>query len=550
MYVVKAPMRRFIIQNIKIPLRADTPDGYDEECILYAKKISSRSAFFRSCGNPAFEIYKKSVDARDKNKIILVYSVALSFPEESVANTLEAEKLLEICTKEKVTLSFCDNLKIPEFTGITRPVVCGFGPCGMFVSLVLARAGARPIVLERGESADDRVESVKRYWERGELSAESNVQFGEGGAGTFSDGKLFTRINDPLCSFVLETFAKHGASPEILISAKPHVGTDKLRNIVKSIRGEIISLGGEVRFNTKLTSLDFSEDRKSVKIGVNGDKASIITDALFLAIGHSARDTFGMLYDSGVVLQAKPFSVGVRIEHLQSEIDKSLYGDFAGHEALPKGEYALSHREGNRAVYTFCMCPGGTVVASASDKETIVTNGMSESKRDGVNANSAVAVSVSCDDFGNNPFSAIKFQEDIEKRAYKAAGGDGAAPVTTMEGFMEGRAAAPKMVLPTYTGSTQVCAIDGIFPSFVTDTLRAGFSDFDRKISGFADSSSVITAPETRTSSPVKLPRGDTRLAEGFFCLYTCGEGAGYAGGITSAAVDGIRTAIAYLAKG
>ncbi len=539
--------RRFILHNIKVSLDLSKDTGYDEQAILRASKAVAHSHFFRACGKASFEIYKKSIDARDKNAIFFVYAVAVKFDDDSDAVKLPYEKISEICKKENITLSSDEGFEIPDFNGTFRPVVCGFGPCGMFAALVLARAGARPIVLERGADADERVRIVEEYWKNGTLSESTNVQFGEGGAGTFSDGKLMTRINDPLCSFVLETFARHGASADILVNAKPHVGTDKLRRIVKSIRREIISLGGEVRFHSTLTSLEFSSDKKSVKIGVNGESPSIITDALFLALGHSARDTFSMLSKAGVEMQAKPFSVGVRIEHLQKDIDSSLYGKFAGHPALPAGEYALSCRKGDRAAYTFCMCPGGTVVASASENGTIVTNGMSNSARDGINANCAVAVSVSTDDFGNEPFSAMEFQAKIERTAFAVAGGDGSAPIQTVGGFFGNTVGEPSKVLPTYTGKTSVCRMTDVFPSFVTDTLLFGLRNFEGKIRGFASESAVLTAPETRTSSPVKLPRGEDRRACGIPCIFTCGEGAGYAGGITSAAVDGIRSALALL---
>lgn len=541
--------RRFIIHNIKVRLENGKPDGYERIALQKAERLLGKSDFFRSAGKPHLEIYKKSVDARDRNALLFVYTVAASFDDESCVNTIQREKLIGICERERIILSENDSFEIPAYTGLSRPVVCGFGPCGMFAALVLAKAGARPIVLERGADADTRVKIVEHYWKTGELSECTNVQFGEGGAGTFSDGKLLTRINDPLCSYVLETFAAHGASPGILISAKPHVGTDKLREIVKSIRREIISLGGQVHFESELTSLEFSEDGKNVKIGINGKATEIVTDALFLAVGHSARNTFAMLARSGVEMCAKPFSVGVRIEHLQKDIDSALYGKYAGHPALSPGEYALSARFGDRAVYTFCMCPGGTVVASASEKGTIVTNGMSYSTRNGVNANCAVAVSVSTDDFGNEPFAAMEFQAKIERRAFEVAGADGSAPIQTVGGFFGKTDGTPTRITPTYTGNVSVCNMTDIFPEFITDTLGYGLSNFDKKIKGFASHSAVLTAPETRTSSPVKLPRGENRLALGHSCIYTCGEGAGYAGGITSAAVDGIRSALAFLER-
>ncbi len=541
--------RKFIIHNIKVRLEHGKADGYDGLAFHRAEKILRKSDFFRSAGKPRFEIYKKSVDARDRDAVLFVYTVAVSFEKGSCANTALREKLLGICRRENITLSENDSFEIPQYRGLSRPVVCGFGPCGMFAALVLARAGARPIVLERGADADTRVKIVEHFWKTGELSESTNVQFGEGGAGTFSDGKLLTRINDPLCSYVLETFAAHGASPDILVNAKPHVGTDKLRNIVKSIRREIISLGGEVRFCTELTSLEFCADGRNVKIGVNGNAPELITDALFLAPGHSARNTFAMLAESRIEMCAKPFSVGVRIEHLQKDIDTALYGNFAGHPALSPGEYALSCRCGGRAAYTFCMCPGGTVVASASENGTIVTNGMSYSTRSGTNANCAVAVSVSTDDFAASPFAAMEFQAEIERRAFGIAGGNGSAPIQTVGGFFGRTNGKPTTVTPTYTGNVAVCSMTDVFPKFVTDTLEFGLCNFDKKVKGFASDSAVLTAPETRTSSPVKLPRGEDRRAVGHYCVYTCGEGAGYAGGITSAAVDGMRSALAFLAN-
>ena len=539
--------RRFIIRNIKIRLERDKKSGYDDSALMRAEKILHKSKIFREFGKPVLSVYKRSIDARDKKELFFVYSVAAEFPTDSAANSLSEERILELCSREGITLSASEGIDIPDFCGSLRPVICGFGPCGMFAALILARSGARPIVLERGADADERVVAVEEYWRSGRLSEKTNVQFGEGGAGTFSDGKLLTRINDPFCSFVLEVFAAHGADPDILVNAKPHVGTDKLREIVKSIRREIISLGGEVHFLSELTSIETSSDCRTVKIGVNGEPSSIITDALFLAVGHSARDTFATLSKSGVSMTAKPFSVGVRIEHLQSDIDKALYGDFCGHPCLPKGEYALSCRNGDRAAYTFCMCPGGTVVASASENGSIVTNGMSYAARDGKNANCAVAVSVNTDDFGNNPFSAMEFQSKIERKAFEICGGSGAAPIQTVGGFLGKTNGVPSRVEPTYTGKTEVRSIADVFPRFVIDTLSFGLQNFDRKIRGFASDSAVLTAPETRTSSPVKLPRNEDRRAVGIPCIYTCGEGAGYAGGITSAAVDGIRSALAYL---
>ncbi len=542
-------MRTFILHNVKTALVPEKTCGYDETALAMAASKLKKLRSFSSFGKPSLRLYKRSVDARDSGKsgIFFVCSVAFSYPEDSRANTLPEDKILALCRKENVALCTDEKLDIPAYRGVMRPVICGFGPCGMFLALVLARAGARPIVLERGLDADERVKLVEKYWQTGELSEHTNVQFGEGGAGTFSDGKLLTRINDPLCSFVLETFASHGADPGILFMAKPHVGTDRLREIVKSIRHEIIALGGEVRFGSPLTSVRFSADGRLCTVGIDGEKDSLCTDALFLAVGHSARDTFGELYRSGFAMTAKPFSVGVRIEHLQKNIDASLYGELAGHPALPKGEYALSARFDERAVYSFCMCPGGTVVASASEKDSIVTNGMSYSARDGFNANAAIAVSVAASDFGNDPFRAMEYQASIERRAFLAAGSTGAAPIQTVGSFLGTGRNEVSDVLPTYTGKTALCEIDGVFPDYIGKTLRAGLRNFEGKIKGFSSPSAILTAPETRTSSPIRLPREKDYRACGLPCVFTCGEGAGYAGGITSAAVDGIRAALSFL---
>lgn len=553
---------QFVVRNIKVPIEADTKSVKDCDCtaISLAKGVMRKSGLgqrFKSA-EVSYDVHKRSVDARKKYELFYVYSVIATVSGDFHGETTDFSQY------EKSGISLVrPDLQHPAlspcpmaFAGqISRPVIAGFGPCGMFCALVLARCGLRPIVLERGEDVDSREKSVNRYWNEGVLDSESNVQFGEGGAGTFSDGKLLTRINDSLCAFVLETFYRHGADADILVNAKPHIGTDKLRSIVRSIRNEIISLGGEVMFSTRLESLLFDSAGQNVHISISGDKSAITTDALFLCLGHSARDTFENLAKCGIDIEAKPFSVGVRVEHLQKNIDKALYGDFAGHPALPKGEYALSDRvcfsdkSPDRAVYTFCMCPGGTVVASASSADTIVTNGMSYYSRDGVNANSAVCVSVDTADLENprDPFSAIEFQHSIEKKAFELCHGTGAAPIMTMGDFLGGAGDSSDKVEPTYTGKVCNADIRQVFPDFVNDMLAHGFKNFGRKLRGFDDCGAVITAPETRTSSPVKIPRNELRRAAYYPCIFPCGEGAGYAGGITSAAVDGIRSALAYI---
>lgn len=485
-------------------------------------------------------VYKKSIDARDKRNIFLIYTIAFRLDDGfNVNSKVQGVEFTTVCDD----YPFSDYKKTVE----ERPVVIGFGPSGMFCALALAKAGLRPIVLERGDDVDTRAAKVNAYWSAGQLDTNSNVQFGEGGAGTFSDGKLLTRISDKLCHYVLSELVRHGAPDEILYLAKPHIGTDNLRRVVKSIRNEIIRLGGEVRFNCCLTHITGNSHGKVTGITVNGNE-SMACDSLFLCIGHSARDTVKALMKCGVHVEPKPFSVGVRIEHLQSEIDDALYGDFAGAPSLGKAQYTLSKKFDNRAVYSFCMCPGGVVVASASDEGQIVTNGMSYYARDGLNANSAIAVSVDTSDYGNSVDNAIKFQEDIENKAFALAGGDGTAPIQLLGDFLNGKCCnEPKTILPTYTGKTAIRNADLVFPEFITQNLRRGIAMFERDICGFCVNDAVLTFPETRTSSPVRINRDSNYLADGFSNLYPCGEGAGYAGGITSAAVDGLRAAIAYL---
>lgn len=482
-------------------------------------------------------VYKSSIDARDNSRISVVSAVWAELKDSS------AER--KICGK----FSFCSEVKNQRLTPEKlseknkRVVIAGFGPAGMFAALTLAEYGFEPTVLERGGNIDDRVRAVNNFWDNAVLDVSTNVQFGEGGAGTFSDGKLTTRINDPLCRYVLEKFTEFGAPEEILVKAKPHIGTDKLRGVIKNMREKIVGLGGKVRFNSVVT--DFScADGKITSVTVNGEDV-IPCDALILAIGHSARDTFEMLYGKKIFLEPKPFSVGARIEHQQEEVDRSLYGKHWNNPNLPNGEYQLSYRNKERAVYTFCMCPGGTVTPSSSEEKTIVTNGMSEFARNGENANSALAVSVSPKDFGNDPLDGVKFAQSIERKAYAAAGGNYTAPAASVGSFLKGHGGLKEAtVTPTYAIGVTEANFNSIFPEAVTDMMRVGLRAFSKKMKCFGDHGAVLTAPETRTSSPVRITRNENMESLSVNGLYPCGEGAGYAGGIMSAAVDGIKCAL------
>lgn len=512
-----------ILSNISCPVGTS-----DAEVIRIAeKKLSLREGDVAGAG-----IYKRSLDARKRSDIRSVCSVMLCLHdaarEEKLAGLRDVRYFTEAVPSPVMSKEKRDG----------RTVIAGFGPAGMFAALMLAEAGYRPIVLERGADVDKRTEAVEGFWSGGELDPETNVQFGEGGAGTFSDGKLTTRIGDPLCRYVLKRFVEMGAPEEILYLSKPHIGTDRLRGVVKNIRERIISLGGEVCFMTRLDGINL--ENSAIKSVTAGGRV-IETASLILAIGHSARDTFEMLLKSGVYIEPKAFSVGARIEHRQVDVDRSLYGRESGEAGLPKGEYQLSLRAGNRAVYTFCMCPGGEVVAAASERGGTVTNGMSGYDRSGENANAAVAVSVDRGDFPSGPLGGVDFARGIERRAFELTGSH-RAPAMTVGDFLDGRSSG-RAVEPTYRPGVVFTDFSGIYPPFVTEMLRTGLRDFGRKMSCFTDRGAVLTAPETRTSSPIRILRGDAGTALGITNLYPCGEGAGYAGGIMSAAVDGVRTA-------
>ncbi len=486
-----------------------------------------------------YVIYKESIDAR-RGRVKKVYTVDFKVQNEN--------KLL---SKYK-QLSRTPDLAYKPVKGGEKqlghhPVIVGFGPAGIFAALILAEAGYKPIVFERGQAVDDRTASVELFWKTGALNTESNVQFGEGGAGTFSDGKLTTRIKDPRCRKVLSELVKAGAPEEILYKNKPHVGTDKLKPTVKNIRERIKALGGEIHFSKKVEKVETDCGRVSAVVLSNGQR--ITTDVVIMAMGHSSRDTFEMLLDIGVDMQAKPFAVGVRIEHPQQMIDQVQYSQPQRPEGLGAAEYRLTHQTtGGRGVYTFCMCPGGHVVASASEAGHLVVNGMSEYARDAHNANSALLVSVTPEDYPDQgPLSGMYFQRELERRAFEAGGSGYAAPVQFVGDFLNGERTHMQTlgaVCPSYEPSVTGADFKEIFPEFMIEALKEGILAMDGKLKGFAREDAVLTAIESRSSSPLRMHRDEKNFESiSIKGLYPCGEGAGYAGGIMSSAVDGIKVA-------
>lgn len=485
-----------------------------------------------------FSIIRRSLDARKKDNIqyVLSLKVSLKINENKLLKKQKSNDV-SLYKKEKYQFITVQNKSL-------KNIIIGSGPAGLFAAYTMIKSGLSPIIIERGEKIEVRIKSVDSFFNGGELNTESNIQFGEGGAGTFSDGKLNTGISDARIRLVLETFVEFGAPSEILIEQKPHIGTDVLRKVIVNFRKYIEENGGEFRFSTKF--LKFTTQNGKIHSAIvenNGKTEEILCDNIVLAIGHSARDTFYSLYEQNVPMKQKPFAVGARIEHSQEFISKIQYGNEFENPNLPVADYkAAVHLENGRSVYTFCMCPGGYVVAAASEKGMIAVNGMSNFKRDGKNANSAVLVNVTPDDFPNNhPLAGIEFQREIERKAFSVSSSY-KAPAQTLGSFLYGEKNNLGAVTPTYRPNVVLCDLNTVLPDFIANSIKEGIFLIDRKLKGFADKNAVLTAPETRSSSPVRILRNDVFSSE-ITGLYPCGEGAGYAGGITSAAVDGIKVA-------
>ncbi len=514
------------VRNIKVSYNND-----NEKQII--KKVASKLKI-KEEDIINIKINKKSLDARKKDNLMYVYEIDAEVPNEgNIIKKINQDDVFKTPVEEyKFKAKGTKQME-------NRPVVVGSGPAGLFAAYLLAEYGYKPIIIERGEKIEDRINTVNKFWDDGILNTESNVQFGEGGAGTFSDGKLNTLVKDKNFRMkkVFETFVKNGAKEEILYLNKPHIGTDILSKVVKNIRNQIIKMGGEFKYNTKLIDLVIE---KGTLTSIKTNNEEIKCDTLVLAIGHSARDTFEMLYNHNLNMQAKPFAVGIRVQHPQKKINLSQYGN----ENLT-ASYKLTFNNNGRGIYTFCMCPGGYVVNASSEEGHLAVNGMSYNDRNGENANSAVIVTVSPNDFGNHPLDGIKFQKNIERKAYEIC--NGKIPVQLYKDFVEEKVSTSfKNVNPNFKGDYEFADLNKILPKFITENIKDAMNNFDKKIKGFVNDDTILAAPESRTSSPVKIIRDDI-FQSNIKGIYPCGEGAGYAGGITTSAMDGIKVAEAIM---
>ncbi len=518
------------ITDLILPL--DHPEHALQEAVL--ARLGASPDELRS-----LTVFRRGYDARKKSAIHLVYTVDVELADEPKAL---ARPLPKVSLTPDMDYKFVAHAPAHMKN---RPVVIGFGPCGLFAALILAQAGFRPLIVERGKVVRERTKDTFGLWRQRKLHPESNVQFGEGGAGTFSDGKLWSQVSDPkhYGRKVLQEFVKADAPPEILYVSKPHIGTFRLVKMIELMRESIVELGGEFLFEQKVDGLEIVEGQlRGVHLS-GGD--TIATEHAVLAVGHSARDTFRMLHEAGVYMEAKPFSVGFRIEHPQSVIDRARFGKFAGHPLLGAADYKLVHHAANgRSVYSFCMCPGGTVIAATSEPGRVVTNGMSQYSRNERNANAGIVVGITPADYPGGPLAGIDFQRELESRAFELGGGDYSAPGQLVGDFLKGRASREfGSVLPSYKPGVALGDLAPALPSYAIEAMREALPAFERQIPGFAMQEALLTGVETRTSSPVRIRRGADLQSVNLKGLYPAGEGAGYAGGIMSAAIDGIRVA-------